>query len=413
VGCAAHTNSMRIAVLCVLLLAMGPVLATPCRSVCETMLKFDFLLEVVTLALFLVCYSGVTTGRTTHVKQLIAKTRVISRLVSDGGYPVIPVVLTAGCASPKGLYVFHGSAKCSGNHLRNDCQTLKSMNVFDPAQRKGMARKAPEFSEMMYACIRSGSVAQALELIDQMFEMGPSPDAHLIGKGVSDRFFKLVLENAPDDRIQKHGLQLLDLIRAHGISPSFPMQNRLVAAWKSKLPENVLHYFVKMKSDGVVLARIVYHCILMAYERRDPEFTLQMFDEMETLGIKPDSVAYNAVLGACAQLGMHEETRQLFMNMSDRGLVPDRKSYSIMLRVHIASDQPKAPVAIMETMRKQGLDPDSNTYHHAIVSCVKLQRIEHAIELHNDMVQARVVPYDSTCAFLRSASHNVELGSQM
>ncbi|CAK0843177.1 unnamed protein product [Prorocentrum cordatum] len=109
-----------------------------------------------------------------------------------------------------------------------------------------------------------------------------------------------------------------------------------------------------MKSEGVTIARIVYHCIMMAFERSDPELTLTIFEEMEGLGMKPDGVAYNAVLGACCQLGMHERARHLFLQMAERELVPDRKSYSIMVKVCATSNQPEAALTFMGTICGSG-----------------------------------------------------------
>jgi pentatricopeptide repeat protein len=205
------------------------------------------------------------------------------------------------------------------------------VTVIDRAQAEGVAPRASEVSAVMRACIRLGHVGTALKLFDQMLAKGAAPDAHLIRKPISDKFFKLVADNLDVKRIQEDGLRLLDLVQAHGLAPSITTQNCLIIAWKSKLPESVVKYFLDMKSAGVHISRLAYQSILMAHERSDPEFALKIYDEMEMLGIKTDRVGYNAMLGACLQLGMHDEARQLLMQMAERTLVPDAKSYSVML----------------------------------------------------------------------------------
>ncbi|CAK0812225.1 unnamed protein product [Prorocentrum cordatum] len=280
------------------------------------------------------------------------------------------------------------------------------MYIVDRARRDGVPLNASKLGRNMKACIRLGSADAALTLFDQLLEEGAAPDAHHIAKPVSDKFFKLVADNLGAERMRADGLGLLELMQAHGLAPSIDTQNRLVVAWKSKLPESVLSYFHKMKNAGVEISRIAYHSILMSHERSDPSATLLLFNEMDKLEIKPDGVAYNAVMGACCKLGMRDEAEQLFMQMADRALVPDSKSYCIMLKVYASSNQLTRAMSIWETMRDQRFEPDRYSYHHAICACVNLQRIEYAVELYKDMLQAKLPPCDGTRAYLRAACNN-------
>lgn len=54
-------------------------------------------------------------------------------------------------------------------------------------------------------------------------------------------------------------------------------------------------------------------------------------------------------------------------------------------------------------MREQRLEPDRYAYHHAIHSCIALQRTEYALELYQDMVQASVPVLESTLIHLSGA----------
>ena len=135
---------------------------------------------------------------------------------------------------------------------------------------------------------------------------GAIEQAHLVGKPVSHKFFKLVAETLDDKRMQKDGLSLLNFHRAHRIEASRTIQNRLIDAWNKRPPEFVLKYFLEMKSEGVILSRLAYRCIVVAYEHSDPEFAVEIYNEMEGSGVQLDRPAYNAVLGACFQLGMCE-----------------------------------------------------------------------------------------------------------
>jgi len=284
-----------------------------------------------------------------------------------------------------------------------DRQRKFDMRVLDRVQKEGVVPKASDVTTAMKACVRCNSADTALKLFDQMLKGGAVPDVHLLCRSTASKFFKLVAESLDDKRMQEEGLKFLEVIRAHRVSPSTLVQNRLIVSWRSKPPGDVLAYFVKMKDAGVMLSSTAYRCIMAANERTNPEFTLKLYDEMKELGIQLDRVAYNAVLCACSQHGMLEQARELFMQMTSTGLVPNGKTFGIMIKVYYSSNRPKEAVAIFDTMREQRLEPDRFAYHHAINACVKLQRIEYATELYRDMVRAKLPPCDNTHIYLSAA----------
>jgi len=277
------------------------------------------------------------------------------------------------------------------------------MDILDRVQKEGLVPKASHVAVAMKACLRCNSADTALKMFDQMLASGPAPDVHLLCKSTASKFFKLVAESLDEKRMREEGLRFLDVIRAHKLSPSTLAQNRLIVAFRSKPPEHVLAYFVKMREGGVMLSSTAYRCIMAANERTGPEFTLILYDEMLELGVKLDRVAYNAVLCAFSQLGMLDRARQMFMEMSSAGLAPNGKTFGIMMKVCNLSNHPKETLAIFETMREQRLDPDRFAYHNVINSCMKLQRIEYAVELYKDMIQAKLPPCDNTHIYLSAA----------
>ncbi|CAK0876067.1 unnamed protein product [Prorocentrum cordatum] len=274
--------------------------------------------------------------------------------------------------------------------------------ALERAHSGALAPGAWRVSETMQACARFGHVDKALELFDHMLEKGVAVDARLVGKATCDRFFVLVANNLDASRMRRDGLRLFDLAQAHGIAPSTVVQNRFVIAWKSKLPKSALRYLLQLKSTGCLISRLAYFAIVLSSEKDDPHLVVETFEEMETLGIKADKVAFNAVLRACTSMSLINEARHLFMEMADRGLTPDGKTYAVMVRGYALNNQWKDAVTLFETMREERFKPDRHTYHHAICSCISLQRIQYAVELYNDMIQANLAPCSTTCEYLRA-----------
>lgn len=274
------------------------------------------------------------------------------------------------------------------------------MRIMGLAQTEAVAHETSKVWEAMHVCIGLEHRDTVLGLFEQMLEKGALPDAHLITKAVSLKYFSLLAGALDDNRLREDGLRLLDLIQAHGISPSIFTQNRILHAWKNRLPKSVLQCFLKMKGDGVILSRWVYRYIVVAHERSDPSLALKIYDEMEVLGITANLAVFNAVLGACFRLGSYERARRLFMQMADRALEPNGKTYGIMIRVYSSNKELEEALALFETMRDQCMNPNRFEYNYAIRFCIALERIGHAVELYEDMVQAKMHLCVDTCILL-------------
>jgi pentatricopeptide repeat protein len=406
-GLATYIPLMCIAVLCTDVFALRKVFVTPSSMEGETKVQVEFFLWVAFLVYSFDAYNARTMERITRAENHAVTKPVIDKVVSCGGHRVGLAVLAAERAPPETLRVGHDSSKESGDPcVPEGCRQRSDLHIVDCMLAEGVPNKTSKVLEVMHSCIRLGHGDAAVKLFDQMLQTGACPKAHLIGKAVSHKFFKLVVETLDDNRIQEDGLRLLDLVQAHAIAPAPATQNRLLAAWKNQLPEVVLKYFLEMKDASIILSRWAYRYIVVAHERSDPEFALKIYSEMKASGIPLDLASYNAVLGARSQLGMLDEARELFLQMVDSALVPNEKTYGIMIKVYSASNHLKEAIALFETMREQCLEPDRYAYHHAIRSCITLQRFEYAMSLHNDMVQKNVPLLVSTLVLLSGACEN-------
>jgi pentatricopeptide repeat protein len=397
-----------VAVVCTAFSPLPSVLFTPFNILGDTKLQATDLLlfSLGVVACLLHSCSAKATERITKVKTLTTAESLVGKADLDSGHRARRAVPAEERAPPDKSG--NGSSKDLGDRRGHESMRLKAdMRTIDCARSQGVAHKLSKVLEVMHACIRLGHGDMAVKLFDQMAERGAVPRAHLIHKAVSNSFFQLVAETLDDKRIQKDGLLLLDLVLAHGIDPSATIQNRLLAAWKSQLPECIVRYFLKLKSAGVILSRWAYRCIVVTHERSDPKFALKVYSEMEGLGIELDRVTYNAVLGARSRLGMHDKARELYMQMADHAVVPNEKTYGIMIKVYSASNRPENALALFETMREQSLEPDRYAYHHAIRSCIALQRIEYAVGLYREAVHANAPLCMSTYALLSGACKKV------
>lgn len=74
-----------------------------------------------------------------------------------------------------------------------------------------------------------------------------------------------------------------------------------------------------------------------------------------------------------------------------------------MIRVYACSDQFEKAITIFDSIREQSFEPDRFAYHHTIRACIMSQRVEYAVKLYKDAVQAKVPLAISTYVILSRA----------
>lgn len=373
--------------------ALRQIFIAPSNIQGEMEFQIEFFLWIGTVAYLVGPYGAIASELITNVRDLFTQQAVIDKVALDCRHQARRAVPIKERSSPKEPHFGIGSLNELQDRSGHERWRFgRDQDIIDCVLADGVAHNIAKVLEVMHACIRLGRGDAAVKLFDQMLEMGVTPDMQRISKAVSCKFFKLVATTLDDERVQEDGLRFLDLNRALGIAPSPIAQNRVLEAWKMRklIPQSVLTYFLEMRSAGVSLSPWAYRYVVTAHERSDPEFALEIHREMEGSGIKLDRQSFNAVLGACTQLGMYDKARELFMQMAERGLSPNAKTYCIMVKAYSFNNQHEESIVLFETMRELCFKPDSHAYHHVIRSCITLQRIEYAVELYNDMVQAKV-----------------------
>jgi pentatricopeptide repeat protein len=261
------------------------------------------------------------------------------------------------------------------------------------------------FSTLVGACARLHDAEVALDLFDHMLKTGVVFDQQSLSPYTSSKFFKIVAHNLDGNRLQTDGIPLVRALLAHGLEPSTLIQNQVIRAWRSKLPEHVVEMFANLRETGVHLSATAYRCVMAANERTDPVFTLRLYDEMVERGVKIDRVAFNAVLCACSHLGMTDKALELFEQMSAHGLIPNGKSYGALIKACASGNREEEALNFFESMRAAGFEPNEHAFRDAIQCCVNLGKLEKAYELYMSMVSImpRGTPCSRTCKYILEA----------
>jgi pentatricopeptide repeat protein len=260
---------------------------------------------------------------------------------------------------------------------------------------------ATSYAAAMEVCNKRDLAKVALGIFDLMLERGVGHDQHLIDRRTSVGFFKLVVHNLGDERLRLDGLRLLDAIRAHGLSPAVGAQDYLIVAWRSKLPEHVVKYFVKMREEGIILSWTAIRCVMSFYQWSDPAFTLTLYGELTERGVRPDRVHFNAALTAYCELDRMDQAMQLLKDGPSLQVEPNAQTYQIVIRSCTSKGNNEEALALFEAMREGQISPYRATYHDLVLCYVRLKRYADAATLCNGMAPGSQRPGEDACSFLR------------
>ncbi|KAI9122411.1 hypothetical protein K1719_007100 [Acacia pycnantha] len=112
---------------------------------------------------------------------------------------------------------------------------------------------------------------------------------------------------------------------------------------------------------------------------------------------RPDTVAFNAALNACANLGDSEKFLQVFDEMPQYGVEPDALTYNVMIKLCCKTDRKDLLVFVLERILEVGIPPCMTTLHSLVSAYVGLGDLKTAEKLVQAMREQRT----DLCKILR------------
>lgn len=96
---------------------------------------------------------------------------------------------------------------------------------------------------------------------------------------------------------------------------------------------------------------------------------------------RPDTSAFNAVLNACATLGLVQRAERLLDRMSACKVEPDLLTFNILIKLFAKAEEGDQLLNILQEMEVAGIEPDLSTYNSLVASYVSLGELGEAERL--------------------------------
>ncbi|KAK9122422.1 hypothetical protein Syun_020039 [Stephania yunnanensis] len=278
--------------------------------------------------------------------------------------------------------IFH--AVCRAGCL-NELRPLLNLMKND-----GVVVDSSTFKRILDAFIRSGKFDLALEVVDDMEELGATLSPYMydsviialirknqVGLALS-MFYKLV-DASKDDEF------------AVVIGPNAVACNELlVALRKADMRVEFKRVFEKLREKNVGLDRWGYNICIHGFGCwGELSSSLELYKEMKEKGseFEPDLCTYNSLIHVLCAVGKVKEGLIVWEELKGSGHEPDAFSYRTIIQGCCKSYRIDDATRIFSEMQYNGFTPDTVVYNSILDGMLKARKLNEACRLFEKMVQ--------------------------
>jgi pentatricopeptide repeat protein len=184
---------------------------------------------------------------------------------------------------------------------------------------------------------------------------------------------------------------------------------------------SVARLFRDMCQKNVAPDLVTYSTVIKGYcVKGELEPAMQLFTLMRKRGIKPDAILFNSILDGCAHKQMRTLTEQVLADMEEEGVNPSNFTLSILVKLYgrcgdideafnvveaypkkysfeinaqvytclmsacISNKQLPKALSVLQQMKMAGCVPDGKTYQTILNGCLKMDDMDHAVNIVDD-----------------------------
>eukprot|EP00993_Chasmostoma_nieuportense_P007638 NODE_906_length_1773_cov_42.927096_g850_i0.p1 GENE.NODE_906_length_1773_cov_42.927096_g850_i0~~NODE_906_length_1773_cov_42.927096_g850_i0.p1 ORF type:complete len:520 (+),score=106.24 NODE_906_length_1773_cov_42.927096_g850_i0:54-1613(+) len=265
-----------------------------------------------------------------------------------------------------------------------DCQ--QALNILREMQQKGPTPDVFIWSAVIGVCSKVGELNLASKLLEGMKAEGVEPNVVT--------YQSLISTCAKVGGQLSWALELLKEMQEKGISADFRTYSALISSCeKTGQLHKALELFQAMRKEGIKPDTITYSALISTCEKaRHLPKALELFEEMQKEGIKPDTVTYSALISTCEKAHHLPKALELFEEMRKEGIKPNTVTYNALISTCEKTRHLPKALDLFEEMLKEGIKPDTITYNALICACKKISQLPKAMELLQEMKKSAVQP---------------------
>ncbi|GAB2277728.1 hypothetical protein Dimus_012431 [Dionaea muscipula] len=260
-------------------------------------------------------------------------------------------------------------------------------------KRDGIILGPSTFQLLLDAFIQSGKFHHAIEILDQMEEVGASLNLQIYNSVVVALARKNQLALA-----LSMFTKLLDASAGNvcGVAPasSLACNVLLVALRRAGMRKEFTDVFCKLREKMAVLDRRGYNICIHAFGCwGDLQTALHLFKEMKDVSsisdssTGPDLCTYNSLIHALCLVGKARDALAVVEELKGSGHEPDAFTYRLIIQGCSKSYRIEDATKLFNEMRLNGFHPDTTVYNSLLDGFLKARKLTEACQLFEKMIQ--------------------------
>jgi len=182
------------------------------------------------------------------------------------------------------------------------------------------------------------------------------------------------------------------------------MVEALVANGQSQGAWELVQDLLKDAITKPLVNTVICSSILKGFAyTKDTDKVMALYKEMQAHKIQPNTITFNTILNAFAQCGAMQYAPELLEDMKSAvpPVEPDIVTYSTLVKGYCFSGCLDQAFQVFTNMQQEGkCAPDEVLFNSLLGGCAKEFRLDHALELLNDMKKFNVTPSNYTLSML-------------
>lgn len=308
--------------------------------------------------------------------QLETAKEVVSRMKEDGIKPNVVTLNT----------VVGGMCRHHGVNM--------AVVFFTDMQREGVKGNVITYMTLIHAYCSVSSIEKAVHWFDQMWEAGCSPD---------EKIYYALISGLCQARRDHDAVRVVEKLKQSGFSLDLLAYNMLIGLFCDKNNgEKVYEMLSDMEEARMRPDSITYNTLISFFgKHKDFESVQTMMENMREDGLDPTVVTYGAVIEAYCSAGEINEALKLFKDMGLHSKVnPNTVIYNILINAFSKLENVEQALSLKEEMKQKMVRPNVETYN-ALFKCLKEKsQVDTLLKLMDEMYEQSCEPNQITFEIL-------------
>ncbi|MED6195983.1 hypothetical protein PIB30_042937 [Stylosanthes scabra] len=281
---------------------------------------------------------------------------------------------------------------------REDNQTTVALEFFDKIKAK-IAPDGDTFAILLEGWEKEGNAAKAKSTFGEMVVRVGWDRKNM---AAYDAFLMTLVRALQVDEAVK----FLKVMKDHDCFPGLKFfTNALDIIIKQNDAPNAVILWDVMLESGLVLPNLVmYNAVIgLLCNNNQIDHAFRLLDQMVFQGVFPDSLTYNIVFECLVRNKKVHKTDMFFNEMVKNEFPPTSANCTSAIAMFFDSDDPEAAQSTWTYMVENRVKPLSDAANEVLLGLCKLGRLSEVKRSAEDMLDRRIIIYESTMAKLKDA----------